>query len=69
MAETALTPMTTDERLTRIETELEHVATKADLEELRTDLEKLRVWFLTAGLGAGSAGGLITWLARILGDQ
>ena len=69
MAETALTPMTTDERLTRIETELEHVATKADLEKLRTDLEKLRVWFLTAGLGAGSAGGLITWLARILGDQ
>ena len=60
MAET--TPMSTDERLVRIETELKHVATKADL-------EKLRVWFLTAGLGAGGAGGLITWLARILGEQ
>ena len=54
--------MSTDERLVRIETELKHVATKADL-------EKLRVWFLTAGLGAGGAGGLITWLARILGEQ
>ena len=46
---------------TAIETELKHVATKEDL-------QKLKVWFLTAGLGAGSAGALLTWLARMVGE-
>ena len=53
---------TTDERLTAIETELKHVATKEDL-------QKLKVWFLTAGLGAGGAGGVMTWLARVWGGN
>ncbi len=55
-----VTAKTTDDRLTAIETELKHVAT-------REDLQKLKVWFLTAGLGAGGIGSMLTWLARVWG--
>ena len=53
---------TTDDRLTAIETELKHLATKEDL-------QKLKVWMLTAGLGAGGAGGILTWLTRVWGGS
>ncbi len=55
-----MTAKTTDDRLTAIETELKHAAT-------REDLQKLKVWFLSAGLGAGGIGSMLTWLARVWG--
>lgn len=59
----AVTPArTSDDRLTAIETELKHLATKEDL-------QKLKVWFLTAGLGAGGVGAALTWLVRLMGND
>ena len=53
-----MAPTTTDDRLTAIETELKHLATKKDL-------ERVKMWFLTSGLGAGTAASLLTWLLRL----
>ena len=60
--------MSTDsDRISRLEGAYEHLATKADLADLRSDLHQMenRLLWRTLG-GIAIAVGLVTWLDRLL---
>ena len=60
--------VTTDsDRISRLEGAYEHLATKADLADLRSDLHQMenRLLWRTLG-GIAIAVGLVTWLDRLL---
>ena len=53
---------TVEERLASIEATLPHLATKADLAELRAELHSMK-WMIGVGIAAaGVVGPLFTWL-------
>lgn len=60
--------MTTDsDRISRLEGAYEHLATKADLADLRSDLHQMEnrlLWRMLGGIAI--AVGLVTWLDRLL---
>ena len=60
--------MSTDsDRISRLEGAYEHLATKADLADLRSDLHQMEnrlLWRMLGGIAI--AVGLVTWLDRLL---